>query len=34
MAAIADHVRAQNALLAYLTVNANGQVYRGPGIKR
>jgi sulfur-oxidizing protein SoxA len=23
-----------SALLAYLTVNANGQVYRGPGIKR
>ena len=23
-----------SALLTYLTVNANGQVYRGPGIKR
>ena len=23
-----------SALLAYLTVNANGHVYRGPGIKR
>jgi len=22
------------ALLAYLAVNANGQVYKGPGIKR
>ena len=23
-----------SALLTYVTVNANGQVYRGPGIKR
>jgi sulfur-oxidizing protein SoxA len=23
-----------SALLAYLTVNSNGQVYKGPGIKR